>query len=45
MKGGDACAMMAVSFLKQMGFDPKGSVALTWMCDEEMVGRSAFSIY
>lgn len=38
MKGGDACAMMAVSFLKQMGFDPKGSVALTWMCDEENGG-------
>ena len=38
MKGGDACTMMAVLFLKQMGFDPKGSVALTWMCDEENGG-------
>ena len=39
MKGGDACAMMAVTFLKAMGFDPKGSVALTWMCDEENGGE------
>ncbi len=38
MKGGDACAMMAVIFLKEMGFEPKGSIALTWMCDEENGG-------
>lgn len=38
MKGGDACAMMCVLFLRKMGFDPKGSVALTWMCDEENGG-------
>ena len=39
MKGGDAGVMMAVLFLKKMGFDPKGSVALTWMCDEENGGE------
>lgn len=35
MKGGDAGALMAVIFLKRLGFDPKGSVLLSWMCDEE----------
>lgn len=35
MKGGDAGAMMAVVFLRRMGFDPKGSVLLSWMVDEE----------
>ena len=39
MKGGDAGAMMAVFLLKRMGFDPKGSVLLSWMCDEENGGR------
>lgn len=39
MKGGDACAMMAAIFLKRMGFDPKGSVLLTWMVDEEHGSR------
>ena len=39
MKGGDAGVMMAVLFLKKMGLDPKGSVALTWMCDEENGGE------
>ena len=29
MKGGDAGVMMAVLFLRKMGFDPKGSIALT----------------
>ena len=38
MKGGGAGAMMAVIFLRRMGFDPRGSVALTWMCDEENGG-------
>ena len=35
MKGGDCIALMAVAFLKEMGFDPKGSVLLSWMVDEE----------
>ena len=35
MKGGDAGAMMAVLFLREMGFDPKGSILLSWMVDEE----------
>lgn len=39
MKGGDAAALMAVSMLKKMGFDPKGSVLLSYMCDEEIGGR------
>ncbi len=39
MKGGDAIALMATIFLKRMGFDPKGSVLLSWMCDEERGSR------
>lgn len=39
MKGGDAGALMAVIFLRRMGFDPKGSVLLSWMCDEEFGGE------
>ncbi|MCI6639635.1 MAG: M20/M25/M40 family metallo-hydrolase [Pygmaiobacter massiliensis] len=39
MKGGDAAALMAVTLLKRMGFDPKGSVLLSFMCDEEIGGR------
>jgi len=39
MKGGDAAALMAVTLLKRMGFDPKGSVLLSYMCDEEIGGR------
>ena len=39
MKGGDAAALMAVILLKRMGFDPKGSVLLSWMCDEEFGSR------
>lgn len=38
MKGGDCGALMAVAFLRQMGFDPKGSVLLSYMCDEENGG-------
>ena len=26
---------MAVTFLKRMGFDPHGSIELSYMCDEE----------
>ncbi|NBI67922.1 M20 family peptidase [Pseudoflavonifractor sp. 60] len=39
MKGGDAAALMAVTILKRMGFDPKGSILLSYMCDEEIGGR------
>ncbi len=39
MKGGDAAALMAVTLLKRMGFDPKGSILLSYMCDEEIGGR------
>ena len=39
MKGGDCAALMAVILLKRMGFDPKGSVLLSWMCDEEFGSR------
>lgn len=39
MKGGDAAAMMATLLLKRMGFDPKGSVLLSWMVDEERGSR------
>ncbi|NBI67909.1 M20 family peptidase [Pseudoflavonifractor sp. 60] len=35
MKGGDAAALMAVTFLKRAGFDPKGSIEVSYMCDEE----------
>lgn len=35
MKGGDCGALMAVIFLRRMGFDPKGSVLLSYMVDEE----------
>lgn len=38
MKGGDAAALMAVIFLRRMGFDPKGSVVLSYMVDEENGG-------
>ncbi len=39
MKGGDAAALMAVIFLRRMGFIPKGTVSLSWMCDEENGGE------
>ena len=35
MKGGDAAALMAETLLKRIGFDPKGSIELSYMCDEE----------
>lgn len=35
MKSGDVSALFAVALLKRMGFDPKGSVLLSYMCDEE----------
>lgn len=39
MKGGDCGALMAVTFLKRMGYDPKGSILLSYMCDEENGGK------
>lgn len=39
MKGGDAAALMAVTFLRSMGFNPRGSVLLSYMCDEENGGQ------
>lgn len=38
MKGGDCAALMAVKLLKEMGFDPKGSVILNYVSDEESGG-------
>ena len=38
MKGGDCAALMAVLFLRRLGFDPKGCVTLSYMCDEENGG-------
>lgn len=38
MKGGDCAAIMAVKFLKEMGFDPKGSITLNFVSDEESGG-------
>lgn len=38
MKGGDCAALMAVRLLRRMGFDPKGSVVLSYMVDEENGG-------
>ena len=38
MKGGDCAALMAVKFLRKMNFDPKGSVVLSYMVDEENGG-------
>ncbi len=35
MKGGDCAAMMAVKFLKDMGFDPNGTITLNFVSDEE----------
>ncbi|WP_160634694.1 M20/M25/M40 family metallo-hydrolase [Pseudoflavonifractor sp. 60] len=38
MKGGDCAALMAVRLLRRMNFDPKGSVILSYMVDEENGG-------
>jgi acetylornithine deacetylase/succinyl-diaminopimelate desuccinylase-like protein len=35
MKSGDAAILMATGLLKEMGFDPKGSILLNFVCDEE----------
>ena len=39
MKGGDCAAIMAVKILKELGFQPKGSILLSFMCDEENGSR------
>lgn len=39
MKGGDCAALMSVKFLKDMGYDPKGSVVLNYVSDEERGGE------
>ena len=39
MKGGDCAALMAVKFLKEIGFDPKGSIVLNFVSDEESGGE------
>ena len=39
MKGGDCAALMAVKILRELGFDPKGSILLSFMCDEEHGSR------
>lgn len=38
MKGGDCAALMAVRLLRKIGFDPKGSIVLSYMVDEENGG-------
>lgn len=38
MKGGDCAAMMAVKTLRELGYHPKGTVSLSFMCDEENGG-------
>ncbi|MBE6989309.1 MAG: M20 family metallopeptidase [Ruminococcaceae bacterium] len=39
MKSGDCAALMAVKLLKDMGFDPKGTVVLNYVSDEESGGQ------
>lgn len=39
MKSGDCAALMAVKLLKELGFDPKGSVVLNYVVDEESGGK------
>jgi succinyl-diaminopimelate desuccinylase len=40
MKGGVCAAVMATSLLKRMGFDPAGSILMTWVSDEENTGNA-----
>ncbi len=40
MKAGDAAAIMAICFLKRMGFVPQGTIDLGLNCDEEQGGRA-----
>lgn len=39
MKSGLCASIMAVKFLKDMGYDPVGSILLTCVCDEENCGN------
>lgn len=39
MKGGDCAALMAVEMLHALGFEPHGSITLSFMCDEEVGGK------
>lgn len=39
MKSGLCAAVMAVDFLKRMGFEPKGNIVLSCDCDEELGGK------
>ena len=38
MKSGDCAALIAVMLLKKMGFDPKGSITINYVSDEENGG-------
>lgn len=40
MKSGVCAAVMATTFLKRMGFDPAGSILMTWVSDEENTGNA-----
>lgn len=39
MKGGDCAALMAVKILRELNFEFKGSILLSFMCDEENGSR------
>ena len=39
MKTGNAAGILAMIFLKRMGFKPKGTISLALNCDEEQGGR------
>ncbi|MCC8061166.1 MAG: M20/M25/M40 family metallo-hydrolase [Clostridiales bacterium] len=39
MKSGDSAAMIAVKFLQDMGFSPKGTITLNFVSDEESGGE------
>ena len=38
MKGGSSASIMAITFLRELGFDFAGEIQSTWMCDEENGG-------
>lgn len=39
MKSGDCAALIAVMLLKKMGFDPKGTITINYVSDEENGGK------
>lgn len=39
MKSGDAAGILAMCFLKRLGFEPKGTLSLGLNCDEEQGGK------